>query len=107
MAGAAREPYDGALAGFGVIRRCRTGYKIGPLTADDESVAETLFVGLVNRVERGAPIFLDVPEINRSAVGLAERAGMTPVFETARMYNKSEPALRLDKVYGVTTFELG
>ena len=50
---------------------------------------------------------LDVPEVNRAAVSLAERNGMTPAFETARMYNKGEPELRLDKVYGMTTFELG
>jgi ribosomal protein S18 acetylase RimI-like enzyme len=100
--------YNGeALTGYGVIRRCRTGYKIGPLTANNESAAAALFDELLTRVERGAAIFLDVPEGNRFAVRLAERNGMTPVFETARMYNKGEPKLRLDKVYGVTTFELG
>lgn len=98
---------DGAATGFGVIRACREGHKIGPLTAGSERAAEALFHALVSRVDPGAPVFLDVPEINRSAVRLAERNGMTPAFETARMYNRGEPSLRLDKVYGVTTFELG
>jgi hypothetical protein len=30
-----------------------------------------------------------------------------PVFETARMYTGAILALRLDRVFGVTTFELG
>jgi Acetyltransferase (GNAT) domain len=97
----------GTPAGFGVIRRCRIGYKIGPLIATNGPAAEGLFRALVRRVEPGSPVFLDVPEVNRSAVSLAERNGMTPVFETARMYNKGEPSLQLDKVYGVTTLELG
>jgi hypothetical protein len=97
----------GVLTGYGVIRRCRTGYKIGPLVAGSETAAHTLFQALTSRVEVGAPVFLDVPEVNRPATGLAEENGMTPVFETARMYNKGAPSVRVDKVYGVTTFELG
>jgi len=97
----------GTPAGFGVIRRCRSGYKIGPLVATNEPAAEMLFQALTSRGEPGAPVFLDVPEVNPAAVSLAERNGMTPVFETARMYSKAEPRLRLDKVYGVTTLELG
>ena len=38
---------------------------------------------------------------------LAERAGMKPVFETARMYTQQPPAMPLDKLFGVTSFELG
>ena len=34
-------------------------------------------------------------------------AGMAPVFETARMYAGPPPAIPLDRVYGVTSFELG
>ena len=98
---------DGVLTGYGVIRRCRSGYKIAPLVAGSEPAAHTLFRALTSRVEAGAPVFLDVPEVNKPAIGLAEEYGMTPAFETARMYNEGEPSLRLDKVYGVTTFELG
>src|SRR5262249_15940195 len=35
---------DGSLAAWGVIRPCRTGYKIGPLVADDRAAAEAVFV---------------------------------------------------------------
>jgi hypothetical protein len=51
--------------------------------------------------------FLDVPRLNRNAVALAQDLGLVPVFETARMYTGAIPPLRLDRVFGVTTFELG
>ena len=96
----------GRLIGYGVIRPCREGYKIGPLFADDEGSAETLFLALCNRAG-GSKVYLDVPEANSAAVSLADRHGMKIVFETARMYTKTPPNITLSKVYGVTSFELG
>lgn len=98
---------DSQLMGYGVLRPCQSGYKIGPLFADAPSIAEHLFTALSGSASEGAPIFLDVPAINTAAVALAERYGMTPVFETARMYTRENPLLPLDRLYGVTTFELG
>jgi hypothetical protein len=97
---------DGALAGWGVIRPCRNGHKIGPLVADDRATAETVLAALLGSVG-GGEIFLDVPAINRDAVALAQDLGLAPVFETARMYTGAIPPLRLERVFGVTTFELG
>lgn len=95
------------LMGYGVIRPCRSGYKIGPLFADQNEIAETLFLALKAKVAIGEPIYLDVPEINPAAVHLAENHGMTPVFETARMYLGEPPTFPSDRWFGVTTFELG
>ncbi|RQT20496.1 GNAT family N-acetyltransferase [Burkholderia contaminans] len=96
----------GRVAGYGVVRRCRTGCKIGPLFADDAGVATGLFRALAARMP-GEVIVLDVPETNPAAVALAERHGMTSVFETARMYTKEAPEIAIDRVFGVTSFELG
>ena len=63
-------------------------------------------VGFVGQCGRGE-IFLDVPAINRDAVALAQDLGLAPVFETARMYTGAIPPLRLERVFGVTSFELG
>ncbi len=98
---------QGRVTGYGVVRPCRTGYKIGPLFADDASVADALFVALQARLPAGAPIFLDVPETNPAGVALAERHGMRVSFETARMYTGPAPALPLRRIFGITTFELG
>lgn len=95
------------LAGYGVIRPCRQGFKIGPLFADDGEVAERLFLHLRAQVPPGAAFYLDVPEVNGAAVALAQRQGMAVSFETARMYRGPAPDLPLDEIFGVTSFELG
>ena len=94
------------LTGYGVLRACREGFKIGPLFADDEETADRLFAGLMARAP-GAPVFLDTPEANPAAVALAARHAMTPIFETARMYKNGTPQMALERCFGVTTFELG
>jgi len=95
------------LAGYGVVRACRSGYKLGPLFADSPQLAELLFAELKARVPDGAAIYLDTPEVNAAAVDLAKRHGMTAAFETARMYRGECPDLPLRRLFGVTTFELG
>ena len=97
---------DGKLAAWGLIRPCRIGFKIGPLVADDRASAEVVLSALIDKVG-GGEIFLDVPGINREAIALAQDFGLAPVFETARMYTGEIPPLRLARVFGVTTFELG
>lgn len=97
---------DGRLAAWGVIRPCRTGRKIGPLVADDRAAAEAIFATLVAAAGPGE-VFLDVPSVNRDAVALAQDHGLAPVFETARMYTGAIRPVRLERVFGVTTFELG
>lgn len=95
------------LMGYGIIRKCRSGYKIGPLFADNKEIANKLFLELNNSVEQGETIYLDVPEVNRSGMELVKDYGMNEVFGTARMYTKNEPKIDLNKIFGVTTFEVG
>jgi len=98
---------DKKLSGYGVIRKCRDGYKMGPLFANDKDIAEELFLSLCNFVKKGTKIYLDTPEINKEAVLLADKYNMNPMFETARMYTKNIPSIPVNKIFGVTTFELG
>lgn len=95
------------LAGYGVLRVCRSGCKIGPLFADTPEFAERLFLALKAHVPEDAPVFLDTPETNPAAVELAKRYNMTAVFRTARMYAGKSPDLPISRLFGVTTFELG
>jgi hypothetical protein len=48
-----------------------------------------------------------VPGINVEAIALAQDFGLAPVFETARMYTGAIAPLQLERVFGVTSFELG
>ncbi len=98
---------DGELGGYGLLRHCHLGYMIGPLFADDEDVADSLFRALCGHAPQGAPVFLDTPAANSAALDLARRHHMHPVFETVRMYTKADPSLPMDRIYGVTSFELG
>ena len=97
---------EGRVVGYGVVRRCRSGCKIGPLFSDDLATATTLYHGLA-RFAAGGPLFLDVPENNPAALALAQNQGMKEAFGCARMYLGVPPAIADARVFGVTTFELG
>jgi GNAT superfamily N-acetyltransferase len=100
----------GEIQGYGTIRTCREGQKIGPLFADTETGADLIFRKLVaTGVEMGGDgsVFLDVPEPNGAAKALCDRYNLKPVFETARMYRGTAPDLPLSRIFGITTFELG
>ncbi|MGZ2485028.1 GNAT superfamily N-acetyltransferase [Rhizobium pisi] len=94
------------IRGYGTIRRCYEGYKIGPLFANDTDSAAALLAELIPEA-KGAAVFIDIPTENREAVALAESLGLQPVFETMRMYRGPAPTIPLKHVFGVTTLELG
>ncbi len=97
------------LRGWGLVRPCREGVKIGPLFADSAADAALLLAGLGQHGQ--GPLILDVPEDHAAAVQLARGLGLAKVFETARMYAGPTPApaptLDRQKVFGITSFELG
>jgi GNAT superfamily N-acetyltransferase len=66
------------LQGMGIMRPCDPGYKVGPLFANNDTVAERIFVSLKNTV-----------------------------FETARMYLGPAPEIAWGRTYGITSFEVG
>jgi len=45
--------------------------------------------------------------VNAAGVALARDLDLEPVFETARMHRGPAPELRLDRVFAITSFELG
>lgn len=103
---------DGELVGYGVIRPAPAFAKIGPLFADTPEIAEILFKALTSSLAAATgggaiDVALDVPEPNAAAVALAERHGLKPSFETARMYTGPVRDIDLPTVYGITSFELG
>lgn len=94
------------LTGYGVIRPARNTFRIGPLFADTPADAHALFDALTAGTGR-TPVTLDVPASNPLALALATEAGLTPSFETARMYTGPVRPLAQERVYGITTLELG
>lgn len=94
------------LLGFAVIRQCQTGYKIGPLFAENETVAAALYERCLSEAI-GEPVYLDLPVCNEAAVKLVQQYEATYVFECARMYYGTPPKTATEKVFGITSFELG
>lgn len=94
------------MLGYGLMRKCRLGRKIGPLFAKDSESARGLLKGLLS-MAMFEDVFLDVPMINTAAVELAKEFKMEPVFKTARLYTKNVPRLPWEGIFGITTFELG
>lgn len=96
-----------SLSGYTVVRRCREGYKIGPLNADSPDIAHALFGEAISTVPTGEKVFLDIPGNNPEAKDLVEQNQMQPMFETARMYKNGNPKLPAQRIYGITSFEIG
>ena len=83
------------------------GWKVAPLLADSPELAEQLFLALKSEAKPVEAVFLDVPEVNPAAVVLAERHQSAISFETARMYTGKTPGMPLNRLFGVTSFEIG
>jgi hypothetical protein len=96
----------GRLSGYGVLRPGRDTLRIGPLFADTAEDARALFAALTAE-SAGREVAVDVPEPNAAGIALAEAAGLRPSFETARMYTGPVRAHAQERVFGVTTLELG
>ena len=97
---------DERLLGFGVMRPCLIGWKIGPLFADSIEVADALFQSC-QLASKGMPIFLDVPDNNPTAIALCEKYRMQEVFACVRMYYGPAPLLDHRRIFGITTLEVG
>ncbi|KUO05037.1 GNAT family N-acetyltransferase [Streptomyces caeruleatus] len=94
------------VTGYGVIRPGHDCPRIGPLFADTADDARALVAALTADAA-GRQVAVDVPENNPAGVALAEEAGFTPSFETARMYTGPVRQYARERVFGVTTLELG
>ncbi len=101
---------NGQVKGYATLRRCLSGYKVGPLFADNPHIAQALLISLLTTLpadQAEAEVFIDKPNPNAQAMELAQQLGLTKVFETGRMYSSHAPDIDLDRIYGITTFELG
>lgn len=97
---------NGKIKGFAVVRKVNTGFKICPLFADDGLVAEELYKACLNAVI-GEPLYIDIPVVNPAAMALIQKFQTKYVFECARMYYGKAPEMKIEQVFGLTTFELG
>lgn len=97
---------DRQLTGFSVIRRCMSGFKIGPIFAEDEGTAWALLQESASYAE-GASVHLDLPDSQSGLQTLLQAHGFQPGFQTARMYRGNAPDIDMRKIFAITTLELG
>ena len=95
---------DGAVTGYGVMRKCRSGWKIGALTAVEDATATALVQNLGSSAE--GDLHIDVPAARQRFIDTLVGAGLRPGFETTRMY-LGTPFPLAPELFGVTTLELG
>ncbi|MEA5573411.1 GNAT family N-acetyltransferase [Calothrix sp. UHCC 0171] len=94
------------LTGYGVIRPCHQGFKIGPLFAESTEIADCLFQALTSHAGK-QPVFIDIPDVSPAISVLRQRYQLQPTFTCIRMYCYQTPVIDSDRIFGVTTLELG
>lgn len=95
------------IRGYGVLRPCFEGSRIGPLFAESADVANMLIRALVAGLSPGTKVFLEIPEPNQKSIGLVKQLGLSEMWETFRIYRGPAPNLPLDRIYAVTCLQLG
>ncbi len=99
-----RDGGDG-IEGFVTVRRCRQGYKLGPLVARTPETAIALLHG-AGTITGGEQAMIDLPAENAALQEHCGKLGMQVSFSTARMYRGPIPAARLPW-RAIATLELG
>ena len=94
-----------SITGFAASRPTSSGHRIGPFFANDQGTARNLLLEVA--ADLTGPISVDAPEPNQEAFDLFTSLGMKQSFPTTRMYRGPAPDLPLDRIYGITTLELG
>lgn len=93
--------------GYGLFRPCLKGYKISPLVAENYGVGEEILLALTGHLPEGAVFYMDIPDLNKDGIRLAEKMKMKKINETVRMYNNDGVEIALNQVFSFNSFELG
>jgi GNAT superfamily N-acetyltransferase len=94
------------LLGWGTIRPCLVGWKIGPLQAESLDVAESLIHALAKK-SQATSIMIDVPDNNPSMTELCRNHQMQEIFGCVRMYLGPPPTLQTENLYAILSLEIG
>lgn len=99
---------SGEVNGYGVVRPCESGFRIGPLYADDIESAQVLCRVLLAKVP-GEKIILDSPVTNRFGITFAEYFGLEHVSsaDTVAMFKGNQPESKEERCYGLASLEIG
>lgn len=102
---------DNKIKGFGIIRPCVHGFRLGTLVADSKNIAESLILCLQN-YSKGEPVFIDVPEQNLEGISCmtALNAVRKPQEDTVTMIKGTLEPYHKDiwnTHFGLLSLEIG
>jgi GNAT superfamily N-acetyltransferase len=99
---------NGKVNGYGLIRPCVEGFRIGPLYANNFNSAKLLFGALLSKIPAESFI-LDMPRNNRFSQIFAAyfRLQHVPEADTMIMFKGEEPEGVNKYCYGVCSLEVG
>jgi hypothetical protein len=97
---------EGELKGWGAMRRCRQGWRLGPVFADRPEYAEEILCHL-GRKTMGEDVLLDLPETNTQAIRLAFSLGMVPHSARLRLYRGEAAIQPAEGIYAFTSLDIG
>jgi hypothetical protein len=97
---------DQQMMGYAVIRPCYIGFKIGPLFADNDEIAEILLSHILSYAS-GQRVMIAIPEYQSIVHTWQNDYKMQKVFSVARMYRGGKPQRSLNQTYAITSYELG
>lgn len=96
---------QGQITGFAASRPTATGHRLGPVFAQDSGIARELILTL--SAELPGSVAIDLFLSNNPALDLVESLGMDRSFQTTRMYRGTPPELPIERIFGITSLELG
>eukprot|EP00347_Sterkiella_histriomuscorum_P005388 403356804 len=91
---------DGCIVGFGMIRKTMSDdWHLGPLSADNQEVAQQLFQALCNG-KKGDKVIVVTEEKSHNGMELVKKFEMKQFFEATRIYKNDERLPHnYDKIY--------
>jgi len=97
---------EGSIQGWGCLRRCRRGWRLGPVFAEKYEYAEEIVRHLAMKTYTEW-VFIDLPQNNVQAIRLAFAMGMTPLGARIRVVRGDRVSEPLDQIFGFTTLDIG
>ena len=101
---------EGSIVGYIVARPLlvKEGYKIGPLFADSEPIAEKLLKAVLEELLQEEPVpVVCIDALTKKAKEMGEKLQGKKSFEMVYMVMYDLPDACFDKWFGMTTLELG
>jgi len=97
---------EGELRGWGCMRRCRKGWRLGPVFAHSYDFAEELLRHFAMQTIAES-VYIEVAEANVQAIRLAFAMGMTPWEARLKLYKGEQDTEPIDQIFGFTTVDIG